>query len=202
MTTLLLVRHGETVWHTENRYAGSSDIDLTSHGRQQAEQVAAWARCAQIDAVYSSTLQRAVRTARPAAAVLGIRLRQDADLAELDFGDAEGMTRAEMQSAFPAELAAFLARPASVPLPRGESGLACAERATHALDRVCGAHPKQRILVVTHSTTIRLVLCTALSIDLDSYRQAFPVIENCSLTALRRTAHGWSVLAVNSRLPV
>ncbi|NUT12685.1 MAG: histidine phosphatase family protein, partial [Nonomuraea sp.] len=55
MTDLVLVRHGETVWHAENRYAGTSDVDLTERGRDQAAMLAAWAAEAGLAAVWSST---------------------------------------------------------------------------------------------------------------------------------------------------
>ncbi|WP_248966102.1 histidine phosphatase family protein [Sphaerisporangium perillae] len=48
MTQLVLVRHGETVWHAENRYAGLSDIELTPRGHAQAAQLAAWSSSAAI----------------------------------------------------------------------------------------------------------------------------------------------------------
>ena len=44
-TRVVLARHGETVWHADNRYAGgSSDIDLTERGREQADLLAGWCR--------------------------------------------------------------------------------------------------------------------------------------------------------------
>ncbi len=54
MSRILLVRHGETVWHKENRYAGRSDVALTVRGQAQADQLAAWAVTARITAVWSS----------------------------------------------------------------------------------------------------------------------------------------------------
>ena len=71
MTYLVLVRHGETVWHAENRYAGISDIALTTRGLEQAAQLAAWARTARLSAVWASTLSRAQLTAAACAEVAG-----------------------------------------------------------------------------------------------------------------------------------
>ncbi|MBI0382368.1 histidine phosphatase family protein, partial [Streptomyces albiflaviniger] len=68
MTDFVLVRHGETVWHAENRYAGRTDVPLTEHGHQQAAELGAWAAGRRLDAVLSSPLSRARLTAEPAAA--------------------------------------------------------------------------------------------------------------------------------------
>ena len=67
MTDLVLVRHGETVWHAENRYAGVSDVALTPRGEEQAARLARWARTAGLVAVWSSPLSRARRTAQGCA---------------------------------------------------------------------------------------------------------------------------------------
>jgi broad specificity phosphatase PhoE len=59
MTDVLLVRHGETVWHAENRYAGTTDVALTDHGREQARALGGWARDAGLSALWCSPLSRA-----------------------------------------------------------------------------------------------------------------------------------------------
>ena len=74
-THLVLVRHGETVWHAENRYAGGgSDVDLTERGRCQAEALAKWPWSRTPDVVVSSPVRRAIETAAPVAAALGTEL--------------------------------------------------------------------------------------------------------------------------------
>src|SRR4051812_18506300 len=87
---LLLVRHGETVWHAENRYAGTSDIALTERGHRQARGLAHWVRGRGIDAVACSPLGRARRTAEPAATALSLVPEVVEDLREMDFGWGEG----------------------------------------------------------------------------------------------------------------
>ncbi len=105
MTSIFLVRHGETVWHANNRYAGRTDVALTPRGRDQAEQLAAWATGAALDGLWCSSLSRARDTAAPVAAATGLELQVDARLCELDFGRAEGLTAADMARAFPEALA-------------------------------------------------------------------------------------------------
>ncbi len=185
VTTMFIARHGETVWHAENRYAGVSDIPLTERGLEQANALATWAGGANLDAVYSSPLTRATTTASPAAISAGLELAIDTRLIEVDWGQGEGLTRDEMAVAFPAAYEAFVANPASSPLPDGESGQAVIERAMPALDEIVARHPGGRVLVVGHSTLTRLIIATVTGMDLDRYRSTMPHVANCSLTVLK-----------------
>src|SRR5690349_21899670 len=128
MTYLVLVRHGETIWHAENRYAGSTDIALTARGTEQAAELAGWAKTARLAEVWASTLSRAQLTAAACAEVSGTPLQVDARLRELDFGDGEGLTAAEMAQRFPDALRAFRVDPVTHHLPGGEDPVAAAQR--------------------------------------------------------------------------
>lgn len=201
MTDLVLVRHGETVWHAENRYAGISDVELTPRGREQAAELASWASGAGLAAVWASTLSRAVITAETAAAKAGLSVRTDARLRELDFGQGEGLTSAEMKERFPEARAAFEADPAAHPLPGGEDPYAAAARFVAALGDIAAAHAGGRVLVVAHTTAIRLSLCRLLGLPLGEYRRLFPRLDNCALTELRLDEAGTgrvSLLQYNS----
>lgn len=182
MTTVHLARHGETPWHAENRYAGLTDLGLTDRGQAQARDLADWVTRSRPDRVVSSDLQRARLTANDAATALGLQAGVDQRWREVDFGRGEGMTRAEMSSAFPVELDAFLARPATSPLPGAESGVAAIERVlpTLAEEAVAGG----TVLVVAHTTLLRLLLCAVLGIDPDRYRSVFPALHNTAITTI------------------
>ncbi|MEW2392280.1 histidine phosphatase family protein [Streptomyces venezuelae] len=198
MTDFVLVRHGETVWHDGNRYAGRTDVELTPHGRRQAAALGAWAAGERIDAVVSSPLSRARLTAEPAAEALGLTPLVDERLLELDFGRGDGLTRDEMRDRFPEELAAFLRDPVAHHLPGGEDPRAAAERGSEALRDLAVAHPEGRVLVVAHSTLVRLVLCHQLGIPLADYRRVFPALHNGALTELRLRDGRMSLLRLNA----
>lgn len=183
--TLLLSRHGQSVWHAENRYAGSSDIDLTPVGRQQAEALAQWARANGPDAMYSSPVRRARESTEPVTAATGMTATIEQDLREVHFGVAEGLTIAEMRSRFPEAAARFESDPVAGSFPAAEPPESAAGRGAAALRRIAGAHPGQTVLVVAHSTLIRLVLCSLLSIPLRNYRQSLPSLDNGTLTRIR-----------------
>lgn len=194
MTDLVLVRHGETAWHADNRYAGRSDVALTDRGLAQADDLTAWARRTPPDLVLSSPLQRARRTAEPAARAAGLTVTVDERLVEVDFGRGDGLTRGEMRARFPADLDAFLAAPASSPLPGGETGADAVARARPVLAEAAAAHPDGTVLVVAHQTLLRLLLCDLLGLPLDHYRAVFPRLDNVARTVVRPASVGPAAL--------
>ena len=182
---IVLARHGETVWHAENRYAGRSDIALTVHGLEQTKLLAEWARDATLAAVWSSPLSRARVTAQTAADAAGHSLQIDERLIELDFGRGEGKTDTEMYAEFAEERAAFVRDPVKNYLPGGEDPAEAAVRGARALFSIANAAaPQARVLVVAHSTLLRLVLCQMLHIPLARYREAFPSFSTGALTEI------------------
>jgi broad specificity phosphatase PhoE len=196
-TRLVLVRHGETVNHSDNRYTGLSDVELTDRGRRQAEALAVWAEAAGLTAIRSSPLTRARGTAEPSAERAGLPLLTDHRLVELDFGVLDGLTADEARTIYPEHAEAFFEDPTRV-FPGGEPVAAAAERAVTALTELAGEFPGGRVLVVAHSTILRLALCALIGIPLGVYRSVFPVVGNCRLTEIRLSARGASLLTFNA----
>lgn len=183
MTRLFVARHAETVWHHDNRYAGSrSDPDLTDRGRQQADALAKAAVALGVDVLVSSSQRRARTTATPAAEALGLPLLVATDLREVDFGELEGRTIAESD---PAQVARFRADPVANVFPGAEPPADAAARAVAALHLLVAEHVDRTILVVAHNTLLRLVLCSLIGLPLEHYRRVFPRLDNVALTELR-----------------
>ncbi|PWI06655.1 histidine phosphatase family protein [Streptomyces sp. NWU339] len=197
---VFLVRHGESVWHDENRYAGVTDIDLSEHGHAQAARLASWAGRTDLTAVWSSPLRRCRQTAEGSAARAGLPLMVEPRLRELDFGIAEGMTRAEMRERLPGVLKAFEADPVGSHFPEGEDPVAVGERYADFLAGLRAGHREGRILVVAHSTAIRLTLCRLLGLPLRDYRCVFPYLANCALNELILHDGTPSLLALNQHV--
>lgn len=185
MADLFLVRHGETVWHFENRYAGWSDVELSRQGRAQARALARWAGAAKLDGLWCSELRRSQETARPCAEASGLELNVDSRLNEVGFGQGEGLTAREIHQRFPREADAFQADPVGHPLPGGEDPRSASRRAVACLGEIAHELPRGRVLVVTHNSLIRLVLCHILGIPLAEYRRRFPSVRNCHLNQVR-----------------
>jgi broad specificity phosphatase PhoE len=200
MTHLFLVRHGETIWHTENRYAGSSDVALDRSGYAQAERLAAWTSQAGLAAVWCSPLSRAREMAVPAARAVGLEPRIDERLREIDFGQVEGKTMAEAEQLFPEGMRRFKIDPATYPMPGGEDPYQAARRAVSALRDIAASHPEGRVLVVAHNTLIRLALCSLFGIPLARYRTVFPAVRNGALTEIRLEDDSAALLQYNSPL--
>jgi broad specificity phosphatase PhoE len=140
VTNVVLVRHGETVWHAENRYAGRTDVALSELGREQAERLAARLRDGGLAAIWASPLGRAAETAAAVVRATGLAPWSDERLRELDFGTAEGLTRDEMAERFPGALRAFDEDPVANHLPEGEDPRAAAARGVACLEDVAAAH--------------------------------------------------------------
>lgn len=189
-TVLVLSRHGQTVWHRENRYAGTSDIDLTATGSQQAIHLAQWARAHHPDVVVSSPVRRALETATPSAAAIGAQPVVVEGLREVHFGLAEGHTLDELADQDPAMVDRFRSDPVNNPFPGADPPAQAAERGGEALRRVAADHPGQTVLVVAHNTLLRLALCHLLDIDVSRYRTVFPRLDNGTLTELKIAPDG------------
>ena len=159
MTTLLLVRHGETDWNAEGRLQGHTDRPLSDYGRRQAQQLAGGLEDEELEAIYSSDLARARETAEIVGERLGLPVVLDPDLREKDWGTWEGLNSVERDSV------EFV----------GESTEAHQERMLEALRRIAERHPgDRRVLVVTHGGSMRRVQTAAMGM-------AMPVVENCGL---------------------
>ena len=200
MTNIVLVRHGETVWHAENRYAGRTDVALTEHGREQAQHLARWSAVAGLDAIWCSTLTRARETAGIAAAATGHTARVDERLVELDFGRGEGLTSADMRREFPEALEAFRADPATHHLPGGEDPHRAVDRALSCLADIAVEHPSGRVLVVAHTTLLRLTLCRLIGVALGEYRRLFPFVRNAAITEIAFGGDHTALLQFNAPL--
>jgi broad specificity phosphatase PhoE len=161
-TTTILLRHGQTALSVERRFAGRGDAPLTEVGQQQAAAAAARLQArGGVDLVVSSPLSRARHTAEAVASATGAGLVVDEDLAETDFGEWEGLTFGEVMKRWPDEMAAWMGS-ADVAPPGGESLSAAARRALTSLDRLLAEHLHATMVVVSHVTPIKTIICRAL----------------------------------------
>jgi broad specificity phosphatase PhoE len=155
VTTLLLVRHGETDWNRELRFQGHADPPLNDRGRRQAHDLAAQLRSEPIAAVYSSDLRRAHETARIVATTLGVDVTAVSGLREIDVGSWSGLTRDEIAEQFPEGFARWIDGAQG---HDGESRDQLHARVVAVAERIAAAHPGQQILLVTHGGALRALL--------------------------------------------
>jgi probable phosphoglycerate mutase len=166
-TTTILLRHGDTRLSPEHRFSGQRDLPLSAAGMRQAEAAACRlaATGVPIDVVVSSPLLRAVATAAFVTEKLDLAMVIDDDLRETDFGDWEGHTLAEIQQRWPEVAAAWRCDPEQAP-PGGESFAGTARRVNRACDRLLREHEGKNVLVVSHITPMKIMLCRALGVPL------------------------------------
>ena len=202
-TRLLLLRHGVTPLTLEKRFAGIGDPPLTDAGQEQArraaERLRAEGRYGPVDAIVASPLRRTLATAEAVSRAVGLPVEPEPGVREIDFGLFEGLTFAETHERYPAELSAFLDS-AEVAPPQGETLAALARRAAEAKDRLVARHPRQTVLVVTHVTPIKALVCAALGAPLSAVNRmelaaaSLSVIDYyddglCNVRCVNDTAH-------------
>ena len=151
-TTLLIARHGETDWNRERRWQGHADPPLNDAGREQARALGVTLASGRVDAIWSSDLDRARATAEIVGSALGLPVRLDQRLREVDVGEWQGLTTSEIEIRYPEGLAKL--RLGETGWVEGESIAAMAERVVSCLLAISVEHRGGRILVVTHGGAI------------------------------------------------
>jgi glucosyl-3-phosphoglycerate phosphatase len=188
---VLLWRHGRTRWNVEHRFQGQLDPPLDDLGRAQAAAGARLLAAYAPDAVVSSDLRRAVRTARPLVELLGQPVLLDTRLRERSLGVWEGLTRDEVGRRHPAEFAAWLAGREDHQ-DGSEPRAALAGRALAALDEA----PGDTVVLVTHSATAMALTGHLLGLPVAGWRAVGP-LANGRWSELTRDEHGWRLRAHN-----
>lgn len=192
-TRLCLVRHGETDWNAQRRIQGQIDIPLNAAGRIQARATAAGVAGRRFDAVYSSDLGRALETARPIAAALGLALKSATSLRERHYGRMQGLTGAEARERFPDLHAAYAARDPHHDLGGGETLTEFARRVAASLQSLVAAHPGGSLLAVSHGGVLDVVHRLATGRDLAAPRDfAMP---NAGLNWLEYREQAWHLVS-------
>lgn len=124
MGKLILLRHGESQWNSENRFTGWIDIGLTEKGKKEAFEAGKLLRDIPIDFAFTSVLIRAIDTLTEA--LLGadqelVPIVKDAALNERMYGDLQGLNKAETIEKYGADQVKIWRRSYDVPPPNGES---------------------------------------------------------------------------------
>jgi probable phosphoglycerate mutase len=179
MTRLYLARHGATPLSTEDRFSGADGVDLSDDGRVQCARLGTRLVDEKIDAIYASNYSRAIESARIAGAPLGMTPAVRDGLREISHGHWEGLSRREVEERFPEEYAAWEEDPFTFAPTGGESGVSVLARALPVIRELVTTHEGQRVLVVSHKATIRIVLSSLLGFDVRGYRDRLDQAPAC-----------------------
>lgn len=164
MLRLYFMRHGETVWNTERRYQGMTDIELSEEGLRQAECAAKRFKNIKIDKIYASPLKRAMKTAEKIAAEKGIEIISEDDFREIHFGEWEGKTVPELTEKYGESYTNFIREPHKYGFPGEGSVENVINRIKPGIDRLI-AEEKGNVLIVSHGGIIRLMIMYIMGLD-------------------------------------
>jgi broad specificity phosphatase PhoE len=179
VTELLLVRHGETDWNRERRFQGHADQPLNDAGREQARELSEALAGEQIDAVYTSDLQRARETAEILAARFDAEVVALRELREIDVGSWQGLSWPEIEERHPDGARRWHENGHG--WEGGESYEDLGVRIVSALRDIAARHPGQRVLVVGHGGTVRAVRAFVEGVSVVESRGRSPAIGNCEV---------------------
>jgi alpha-ribazole phosphatase len=184
VTTLYLIRHGETEGAEIRRYKGTLDVPLSEKGMKQVERVsehilklmstiqkeedALPVSERNLAAVYSSDLSRALKSAEIIARPHSLRPIAVPSLRERNFGLWEGMSFEEIKEKYHEEFIAWAGNPLEFSPVNGESTLEVRDRVMDAFEKIIQAHPGERVAIVAHGGVNRIILCHILGIPLEN----------------------------------
>ena len=182
LTTVHLIRHGQTDWNVTGRWQGQTPTALNEHGHTQAQHLAQHMTGWPLDAIYTSDLPRAHETAQAVAAATGAPLHTDPRWREIGLGELEGLTIEQIEPQYPGMLKDYHDDFFDFVAPQGESRRTVQTRALAALHEAVQAHPGGTFAVVSHGVTLRVVLMGLFAEQAEQLRYA--EIGNASVTTL------------------
>jgi len=201
LLSLYLLRHGETDFSREDRFCGRIDAPLTDIGREMAGCFAGMYGDLDWRAIFTSTRQRAISTAEPLATRISMPARREPGLDEMDYGEWQGRWKGEVAATDRARYSAWRVDP-TVGAPGGESVFEVHARAARVIDEIRARFDDGNVLIVSHKTTLRVLICGLLGVDLKHHRDRIiqPV---CGLTIIEIPPEGPAlrVLADVTHLP-
>ncbi len=158
-----LIRHGESLYNAEARIQGQSDVALSPLGLRQAEAIADALAEEPIDAVFASPLRRAMQTAEPIAARLGLAIQADDRLKEIHAGIFQGLLWAEIEARFPDAFRPWSEQHPDFVIPGGESRRSLMVRGRAVFDSIREG-PFRRVAIVSHGGILAAALKALLRI--------------------------------------
>ncbi len=168
MSELILARHGETEWNVEEIFRGRADIELNQTGLKQAELLAKYFSRRQIDAIYSSPLKRAVKTAEAIADYHRIQVEIIPALIDYDCGEWQGLLSKEVKERYQEIYQRWVSQPHRVKIPGGESLADVRKRVTPVVYEIAARH-RGTVVLVAHRVVNKVLICALLGLANSSF---------------------------------
>ena len=169
MPEIILVRHGETDFNASETFRGRADVPLNETGLRQAQLLGKYLSSEKIDVVYSSPLQRALKTAEAIAAPHKLKVNIVANLNDIDCGQWQGLTLKEVQAKYAEEYQDWLDTPEQVKIPGGESLEDVRKRALPFVQDAVLRCGEGKIVLVSHRAVNKVLICALLRLDNSSF---------------------------------
>lgn len=183
---IYFLRHGETVASKTGGFCGTSDVELTAEGGIMAKDFAVAYQSVPWKAIFCSPMRRTIATAKPLCELVGMEMQLRDGLKEIDFGEWEGKTPAEVNREYHDDYVRWQSEPGWNAPPGGERAIDIARRSSEVIAEIEATYPDGNVLLVAHKATIRIMLCSLLGIDVGRYRDrihmpvaAVSVLEFC-----------------------
>jgi len=165
MTSIYLVRHGQTAWNREEIFRGRTDVPLDQTGLKQAELVGQYFKGIEIHGIFSSSLSRAWQTAEKVAECHNLKVQPLQGILDMSFGNWEGRPHQEIRRIDTETYREWVETPHQVRLPGGESLDDVRVRAMAAMEEVIRTHARKTLILVTHRVVNKVLICGILGLD-------------------------------------
>src|SRR5262245_54367473 len=163
MTTLVLLRHGESQWNLENRFTGWVDVPLSDKGREEARAAGVKLKAYRFDRAFTSVLTRAIDTLGIVLDVIGqsgIPIEKDQALNERMYGELQGLNKTETAQKYGDHQVKLWRRSYDIKPPGGESLKDTAERVLPYYEKAIKPHilRGETILIAAHGNSLRALV--------------------------------------------
>jgi len=202
VTTVFLIRHCQSMGNIEHRFQGRFDAEVSPDGEKQLALLGLRFRNEPIDAIYTSPLKRARKTAEAIGQYHAVEIQEEPGFIEIDCGDMENLLLTEVAEKFPETAMHWDKSPDLCHFPHGETMEQVYQRVNKALDCVIAENPGKRVVVATHGGVLRNIYARVAFGELEGIRQS-EVFGNTGVSVLRAEngALQWERINDLSHLP-
>lgn len=196
MTTLILVRHGQSEANLAGTFAGQSDVELLEMGIMQAQKTAEYiAEHYKTDIVYASDLKRAYKTGEIIANLTKTKIIPDKNLREIYAGEWQGKKFDALTTIYKEDYSIWLQDIGNSHCTGGESAEQLGERIINALTKIAQSNDGKTVVIALHATPIRVAQCLMSGLTLDSMKN-IPWVSNASITEVTYENGEWKFVKI------
>ena len=181
MTTIYLIRHGESTTNLTLTVAGHYNPDLTDKGVMQSNFLINFFEGKNISKIYSSDLTRCVKTVEPIANKFNLPILKQENLREIYCGDWEGKFFKDIPVLFKDDYLKWTQDLSSYRYPNGESYIETAKRITDAVKEICENNKNESVIIATHGDSLKAFIALNYLKDLKKIND-LDYLPNCSVT--------------------